>query len=311
MGFEDLANMSGKGGSVFDQAFGGNSSKGGSVFDQAFGGSGSKGGSVLDQAFGGNGSQEVNLLKSNYFNIKAQNLGNAGLLESKMGLIAKREDLNFGDISLAEMYNDKAMDTRAMGGLYNVTLSDMYSDKKTFLATQGALTMGGLILEEDNKEIVNQNKSIFIPEVDLQENIYNKKENKTEEVKIVETNKTTDILKKEEIKENNSEIKRVETNKTIEIKQTSTERKETKSIFLNNDEENEVKTQKTEYKEGQKNTKIKKKKKEEEDEEFVIDTLAITRNSIQENFLKKPKPEKVISDIEAFYKNELEEFLNS
>ena len=103
------------------------------------------GGSVFDQAHRGV-SATGNQFSS--FNIRGSNLGTVGILESKAGLVAKREDLNFGGISLAEIHMDKGLDNRTMGGLYNYTMSDMYSDDKNYLFQQIGAKLGGMILDE-------------------------------------------------------------------------------------------------------------------------------------------------------------------
>ena len=69
------------------------------------------GGSVFDQAHRGV-SATGNQFSS--FNIRGSNLGTVGILESKAGLVAKREDLNFGEISLAEIHMDKGLDNRTI-----------------------------------------------------------------------------------------------------------------------------------------------------------------------------------------------------
>lgn len=103
------------------------------------------GGSVFDQAHRGI-SATGNQFSS--FNIRGSNLGTVGILESKIGLVAKREDLNFEGISLAEIHMDKGLDNRTMGGLYNYTMSDMYSDDKNYLFQQIGAKLGGMILDE-------------------------------------------------------------------------------------------------------------------------------------------------------------------
>ena len=103
------------------------------------------GGSVFDQAHRG-----ISATGNQFspFNIRGSNLGTVGILESKAGLVAKREDLNFKGISLAEIHMDKGLDNRTMGGLYNYTMSDMYSDDKNFLFQQIGAKLGGMILDE-------------------------------------------------------------------------------------------------------------------------------------------------------------------
>lgn len=90
---------------------------------------------------------------SNYFNFKAQHLGEIGVIERMVGLVANREDMSFGDISLAETYKDGMLNTRVMGGIYNKTLTDMYLNKDDWLRMQGAMSLGGLIKGKNDAEI--------------------------------------------------------------------------------------------------------------------------------------------------------------
>lgn len=148
--FEDLANKHSGfgGGSVFG---------GGSIFDSG------------ESIFGGSGFDSLNQMENygelrdnpnNYFNFKAQHLGTIGVVERMAGLVANREDLSFGDISLAESYKDGALNTRVMGGIYNKTLTDMYKNKDDFLRLQGAFTLGGMIKGNNDAEI-EMETSIF------------------------------------------------------------------------------------------------------------------------------------------------------
>lgn len=76
MGFEDLANGY-QSGSIFDN----NTS---SPFDS------------LNQM---ENYGELRENPNNYFNFKAQHLGEIGVIERMVGLVANREDMSFGDIS--------------------------------------------------------------------------------------------------------------------------------------------------------------------------------------------------------------------
>ena len=95
------------------------------------------------------------------FNMKANYQGSIGVIERMSGLVARREELSFGDVSIAEMYMDSSMDTRTMGGAYNFTLSDAYTNRQRFLATQGFLTFGGMIKDVENPEKENKEENLI------------------------------------------------------------------------------------------------------------------------------------------------------
>lgn len=137
MGFEDLANGY-QSGSIFDN----NTS---SPFDS------------LNQM---ENYGELRENPNNYFNFKAQHLGEIGVIERMVGLVANREDMSFGDISLAETYKDSMLNTRVMGGIYNKTLTDIYKNKDDWLRLQGAMSLGGMIKGENDAEIEHES-SLF------------------------------------------------------------------------------------------------------------------------------------------------------
>lgn len=174
------------GGNIFDKATGGS----GNAFDKAFSstglgstgglfGGGSKTANIFDQAqgavggasnatdraqvqtnFGGIGANSVAMesmfgntaqtAANNRFNVRAQNFGNMSVVDTMRGLEGRRIDLG-GDISVAEMYNDKRLDKRVMGGTYNVTISDVYTDKTLYRAFHG-LTTDGTIKEGESTQ---------------------------------------------------------------------------------------------------------------------------------------------------------------
>jgi hypothetical protein len=150
--------------------------------------------SVLDSVHNAlsNTSELNNLNPNSYFNIKGRNLGEMGVLERMAGFVANREDLDFSSISLAETYKDKALDTKVMGGLYNFTLTDMYSSKDSWLRMQGAYTFGGMVHGKDNIESDNlfledsinknntQNRNVFEPKNNLTKFMSNGLLNKTD-----------------------------------------------------------------------------------------------------------------------------------
>lgn len=134
--FENLVNQSG---SIFG---GGNNNE-----DSIFGGSSAFDSLDLMSNYG-----ELRENPNNYFNFRAQHLGTIGVVERMAGLVAHREDMSFGDISLAETYKDSALNTRVMGGIYNKTISDMYKNRDDYLRLQGAYTLGGMITEGGSKK---------------------------------------------------------------------------------------------------------------------------------------------------------------
>lgn len=78
----------------------------------------------------------------NMFNVRASNYGNMSLIDKMRGIQANRLDLSGNEVSLAEGYADRSLDFRTMGGLYNATLTDVYSDRRRFEAMHGLLTDG-------------------------------------------------------------------------------------------------------------------------------------------------------------------------
>lgn len=113
--------------------------------------------SVLEGAQSSIHETEFNSQHTNAaFNMKGNNLGSIGVIDRMAGLVARREDMSFGDVTLAEMYKDKSLDSRAMGGAYNFTLSDIYLDKNRYLATQGMLTFGGMVTEAKEDTLISR-----------------------------------------------------------------------------------------------------------------------------------------------------------
>lgn len=114
---------------------------------------------------GMNGAYEEKGSITNILNVKAANQTQLSLTNSLRGIQAKRLDVENGEVSIAEMYNDSTLDTRAGGGRYNVTITDIYKDKKLFMGFHGLHTDGKIddndvdITNQDNRPI--DNKSIY------------------------------------------------------------------------------------------------------------------------------------------------------
>ena len=107
---------------------------------------------------------------SNDLNVRGSRYGNMSITDKMRGVQANRLDIDNGEISLAEMYNDSSLDNRVAGGRYNVTMSDVYSDERKWRALNGLNTDGKIEVAEnyqiDNeivkvKEIQNPNQIEF------------------------------------------------------------------------------------------------------------------------------------------------------
>lgn len=107
---------------------------------------------------------------SNDLNVRGSRYGNMSITDKMRGIQANRLDIDNGEISLAEMYNDSSLDNRVAGGRYNVTMSDVYSDERKWRALHGLNTDGKIEVAEnyqiDNeivkaKEIQNPNQIEF------------------------------------------------------------------------------------------------------------------------------------------------------
>lgn len=114
---------------------------------------------------GMNGVYEEKGSITNILNVKAANQTQLSLTNSLRGIQAKRLDMENGEVSIAEMYNDSSLDTRAGGGRYNITITDIYKDKKLFMGFHGLHTDGKIddndvdITNRDNKPV--EYKSIY------------------------------------------------------------------------------------------------------------------------------------------------------
>jgi len=87
-------------------------------------------------------------------NARGQNYGGMNLLDRMRGEQANHLNNETNSVSMAEQYSDASLDKRAMDGLYNVTLSDIYADKAKFDAHHG-LTADGKVDIIDNTYMVD------------------------------------------------------------------------------------------------------------------------------------------------------------
>jgi len=137
-------------------------------------------------------------------NMRERNEGNLSVIDRMRGIEGKRLD-NSGEISLADQYNDKALDKRAMGGAYNITLSDTYKDKKLWNEVHG-LNTDGFVKNEDED---SQSFYLFNKEDS------SKKETKEVKKGPVDLTKKIDFSKNSWEKEGEEDLKTTEENKNI------------------------------------------------------------------------------------------------
>jgi len=173
------------------------------------------------------------------FNMKANYQGSIGVIERMSGLVAKREELSFGDVSIAEMYMDSSMDTRTMGGAYNFTLSDTYTDRQRFLATQGLLTFGGMIKDIEVPEKENKAES----SIKEDETIFSRTKDNSSPISngLIETERPESslIYKKEEKKEGDNAKNTSMESLTLEVDSKNNETKVDKSMFSSENKKEE------------------------------------------------------------------------
>jgi len=75
-------------------------------------------------------------------NVRGGNYGGMDVLDRMRGVQANHLNNETGSVSLAEQYSDASLDKRAMDGMYNTSLSDIYSDKTKYAAHHGLMTDG-------------------------------------------------------------------------------------------------------------------------------------------------------------------------
>ena len=83
-------------------------------------------------------------------NVRGNNYGQMNLLDRMRGIQSNRLNMELDNVSMAEQYSDASLDKRAMGGLYNTTLTDIYSDSVKYAAHHG-LTYDGYVDIKDNE----------------------------------------------------------------------------------------------------------------------------------------------------------------
>lgn len=86
-------------------------------------------------------------------NIRGGNHGNISLIDRMRGIQANRLDMDNEGVSIAEQYSDSALDKRAMGGMYNVTIGDIYSDKVKYMAHHGLMTDGAIDMNNNHYQV--------------------------------------------------------------------------------------------------------------------------------------------------------------
>lgn len=84
-------------------------------------------------------------------NVRARKHGRFSLIDRARGYESRSLDADGEDISLAESYADKYLDQRFMGGMYNVGLTDIYTDKRLYAAHFGLDTDGYIDPNDPNK----------------------------------------------------------------------------------------------------------------------------------------------------------------
>lgn len=100
----------------------------------------------------GNGNTYLNETSTQHMlNVRGSNYGHLSVVDKMRGIQANRLDLD-GSVGLAEMYADSSLDNRVMGGMYNVVLSDIYSDRRKFEAAHGLL-VDGLITNTESTQL--------------------------------------------------------------------------------------------------------------------------------------------------------------
>lgn len=83
------------------------------------------------------------------FNVRGGNYGNMSVIDKMRGIQANRLNIDGGNVSIAEMYSDGALDTRVANGIYNNTISDIYSNKHLYDAYHGLNTDGHVEANEN------------------------------------------------------------------------------------------------------------------------------------------------------------------
>jgi len=142
-------------------------------------------------------------------NKREANYGSLSIIDKMRGLTGGRLDMS-GDIGLTEQYADKSLDKRTFNGVYNVSLVDIYKDRKLFKAHFNLHT-DGMVEEEEHsylegdmgKEAGNRSKNDRGFVGLIKESLTEKEENIFKESKdsFTGSEKTLRVHKSEEKKE--------------------------------------------------------------------------------------------------------------
>jgi hypothetical protein len=88
---------------------------------------------------------------SNHTNVRGSKFGNTSIIDRMRG-VESRGLFNTDEITLADQYADKSLDQRVGGGRHNVSLTDIYTDKKLFKEFHG-LNTDGHLTEKENYQL--------------------------------------------------------------------------------------------------------------------------------------------------------------
>lgn len=99
-------------------------------------------------------------IRKSAFNVRASNYGNLSIVDKMRGVQSNRLNMD-ADITLTEMYADKALDTRFGGGQYNVTITDIYQDSDLFNEYHGLNTDGKIKIRENYGIDIDQEKKLI------------------------------------------------------------------------------------------------------------------------------------------------------
>jgi len=123
---------------------------------------------------------------SGMLNVRGRNYQKLSIIDKMRGIQANRLNIDTDDLSLAEIYADDKLDNRTMNGIYNVTITDTYKDKKLFNAFHNLYTDGLLTEIEDTQDTGLVQKTYSELE---EENIFFQKNNNLYENKTYTDNK--------------------------------------------------------------------------------------------------------------------------
>ena len=121
-----------------------------SPFESSVGGKNSIVSPFLD---GVHGAYSDGSMLAGMLNVRAKRHGRFSARDRMRGFESRSFDADGDHISLAESYADKYLDQRVMGGMYNVGLSDIYTDKALYAAHFGLDTDGYIDPNDPNKGV--------------------------------------------------------------------------------------------------------------------------------------------------------------